>query len=79
MVFFNWEPFTSLLRQVKGCAVGPYMVMKSFRALAKALVLLKLAPRNALRDMMLNHSSTWLSQLADVGVKWKKTVGCAAN
>ena len=69
MVFFNCEPFTSRLRQTKGFAVGPYMVMKSFRALAKASVLLKLAPRNALRDMMLNHTSTWLSQLADVGVK----------
>lgn len=69
MIFFNCEPLTSRLRQMNGCAVGPYMVMKSFRAVAKASVLLKLAPRNALRDMMLNHSSTWLSQLADVGVK----------
>src|SRR5207253_8326711 len=28
---------------------------------------------------MPNQISTWLSQLAEVGVKWKVTFGCAAN
>jgi hypothetical protein len=28
---------------------------------------------------MPNQISTWLSQLAEVGVKWNVTLGCAAS
>ncbi len=38
-------------------------------------VLVKLAPRSVLRVRMPNQISTWLSQLAEVGVKWKCTRG----
>ena len=34
---------------------------------------------NAFRVKMPNQISTWLSQLAEVGVKWKVTLGCAAS
>src|SRR5438132_12805321 len=42
-------------------------------------MLAKLAPARAFRLKMPNQISTWLSQLAEVGVKWKVTFGCAAN
>ena len=42
------------------------------------LMLLKLAPSKALRVKMLKIS-TWFSQLAEVGVKWSNTFGCAAS
>src|SRR6266478_3505882 len=42
-------------------------------------MLAKLAPARAFRVKMPNQISTWLSQLAEVGVKWKVTLGCAAN
>lgn len=49
--------------------------MKSLMAWVSCLVLSKLAPRKVLRLMMPNQISTWLSQLAEVGVKWKLTLG----
>jgi hypothetical protein len=39
----------------------------------------KLAPANAFRVKMPNQISAWLSQLAEVGVKWNVTLGCATS
>ena len=42
--------------------------MNSSMACRNSVVLLLLSPRNAFRDKMLNQTSTWFSQLAEVGV-----------
>ena len=42
-------------------------------------MLLKRALFSVLRWKMPNQISTWLSQIALVGVKWKVTFGCAAS
>jgi hypothetical protein len=53
--------------------------VKSRIAWTSCATLAKLAPARAFRLKMPNQISTWLSQLAEVGVKWKVTFGCAAN
>ena len=55
--------------QTKGAALGLYAAMNALIAAVKSSVLVKLAPRKVLRLRMPNQISTWLSQLAEVGVK----------
>jgi hypothetical protein len=52
---------------------------KSWIACFNCSALRKLAPDKACRVKMPNQISTWLNQLAEVGVKWKVTLGCAAS
>ena len=63
---------TSRLRHTNGRALA--LEMKSLMASRKSSLVGKLAPRRALRVSRPNHTSTRLSQLADVGVKWKTTL-----
>ena len=65
----SWLPLTSLLRHLKCLAVSLCLTMKALMAARSASLLSKLAPRMALRVRMPNQNSTWLSQLAEVGVK----------
>ena len=60
---------TSRFLQTKGAALGLYAAMNALIAAVKSSVLVKLAPRKVLRLRMPNQISTWLSQLAEVGVK----------
>ena len=53
--------------------------MNASMAWHNSAVLLLLSPRKAFRDRMPNHISTWFNQLAEVGVKWKWTLGCLAS
>src|SRR6267143_1057413 len=79
IVFRNWAPLTSRLRQTKGAAFRLSAAVKSRIAWTRCAMLAKLAPARAFRLKIPNQISTWLSQLAEVGVKWKVTFGWAAN
>ena len=56
-----------------------YATVKSWIACFRCSTVRKLAPDKAFRVKMPNQISTWLSQLAEVGVKWKVTFGYAAS
>jgi len=53
--------------------------VKSRIACVNCSALRKLAPDKAFWVKMPNQISTWFSQLAEVGVKWDVTLGCAAS
>ena len=53
--------------------------MKASIAARSWVTEVKLAPSRVLRARIENQISTWLSQLAWVGVKWKRTFLCRAS
>ena len=71
--------FDLTLAPDNGAACSLYAAVKSWIACFNCSALRKLAPDKAFRVKMPNQISTWLSQLAEVGVKWKVTLGCAAS
>jgi hypothetical protein len=74
IVLRSCDPFTSRLRQWKGLGFWLVLVTNASIAERSWSLLAKLAPRRALRVSRPNQISIWLSQLAEVGVKWKCTL-----
>ena len=79
ILFLSCDPTTSLFRHLKGLASGLYRSINCSILCRNSPGLENEAPRNAFLEKMPNQISTWFSQPADVGVKWKCTFWCFSS